>query len=592
MKATYIIATIFALIGLGIVIGCQDDDLATSETSTTISADAQYMALSISMGSTSTREASSTTVEYETAGTSGIECYISASKSVLLFYGSDYNYLTYGVLNSDITSGTDDGWAVNDNNETTSIDSVVTVSVTPVSVTPSYVLCVFNYGDSWQSDLVGESYSAVKTVTTEAIPSKAGEFVISNAVINGNSTLSHLVTIEQKNLCSSEDEAKNNAVTIYVEREIAKVRIGIDSSNKNLNAIEESSGSYYAAIDTLTYKSYDKDNAATDTCTVAVTVNIKGWNVNATNSSGYVTKNYNGSESTWNTYPWYDSNFPYSLLWAVDANYTSTDGYTNGLEYLSWNDIAEGGCITDSIYIHENTAQIASSSTEYNTATKTVVTPAVVVAGELSLKGLFTSSEIDVDTLFKCNGMLYDSLAIIQLLLDNVELYTAATNGTRLAASNTALSFKRVDKDTDENAYNSGKVVVDSFYTTVNGTAYSEVYDKDGSKVNSVADALNALSWIKNGDDYMVTRYADNQCFYQALIQQISSSQDATNGPVYGVVRNNLYELTLGTISGLGNAVNDPNEEITIIPGGDSEFYMACKVYILKWVSHSQTIDF
>ena len=580
MKATYIIATIFALIGLGIVIGCQDDDLATSETSTTISADAQYMALSISMGSTSTR--SSTTVDGYESAVDTIESYIDASKSVLLFYDEAGGYLTYGTLTSNI------GWT---DGESNAVDSSVLVSLTPVSVTPSYVLCVFNYGDSWQNDLVGKDYDEAKIVTTETTPSKAGEFVISNAVINGNSTLSHLVGITADNLCSTEEEAQSNPVTVYVEREIAKVRIGIDSSNKNLNAIEESSGSYYAAIDTLTYKSYDKDNAATDTCTVAVTVNIKGWNVNATNSSGYVTKNYNGSESTWNTYPWYDSNFPYSLLWAVDANYTSTDGYTNGLEYLSWNDIADGGC-ADSLYIHENTADYAWTSS-YNSADgDTVVTPAVVVAGELSLKGLFTSSEIDVDTLFKCNGMLYDSLAIIQLLLDNVELYTAATNGTRLAASNTALSFKRVDKDTDENAYNSGKVVVDSFYTTVNGTAYSEVYDKDGSKVNSVADALNALSWIKNGDDYMVTRYADNQCFYQALIQQISSSQDATNGPVYGVVRNNLYELTLNSISGLGNAVNDPDEEITTIPQEDNTFYMACKVYILKWVSHSQTIDF
>ena len=581
MKATYIIATIFALIGLGIVIGCQDDDLATSETSTTISADAQYMALSISMGTTSTRGGTGVEdLDYE-SGVGSTENYIDASKSVLLFYDEAGGYLTYGTLTSNI------GWTTA---EQSAVDSSVLVSLTPVSVTPSYVLCVFNYGDDWQGDLVGKDYGEAKKVTTETTPSKAGEFVISNAVINGNSTLSHLVGITSDNLCSTESEAQQNPVEVYVEREIAKVRIGLGSSSDK-NAIKASGTDTIAVVDTLTYRTYiSEGDSVTTGDKVAVTVTIKGWSVNATNPKGYVTKNYNDSESKFTNYPWYDKNNPYSLLWAVDANYTSTDGYTTDLEYLSWNDIADGGC-ADSLYIHENTADYAWTS-GYNSADgDTVVTPAVVVAGELGIAYTDGSKtdEITAETLYKCNGILYDSLGIVQTLITNLGLYTDANTTTRFSVGNGlgSISFTRVSTDTNVNAYNAGRVVVAACDST------TTLYKADGTQFSGeLADTLNALSYIKSGDAYMLTRYVDNKCYYQALIQQISSSQDSDDGPVYGVVRNNLYKLTLNSISGLGNAVNDPDEDITTIPQEDNTFYMACKVYILKWVSHSQTIDF
>ena len=586
MKATYIIATIFALIGLGIVIGCQDDDLATSETSTTISADAQYMALSISMGTTSTRGGTGVgDLEYE-SGVGSTENYIDASKSVLLFYDEAGGYLTYGTLTSNI------GWT---DAEQSAVDSSVLVSLTPVSVTPSYVLCVFNYGSSWQSDLVGKDYEVAKKVTTETIPSEAGEFVISNAVINGSTTLSHLVGITSKNLCSTESEAQENPVEVYVEREIAKVRIGLGSSTSSTdgNVIKQSGNDIIAVVDTLTYRTYiSTGDSVTTGDKVAVTVTIKGWSVNAQNPSGYVTKNYNESENKFTNYPWYDSSNPYSLLWAVDANYTSDEGYTTGLEYLSWNDIAEGGC-ADSLYIHENTADYAWTS-GYNSADgDTVVTPAVVVAGELGIAYTDGSKtdKITAETLYKCNGILYDSLGIVQTLITNLGLYTDAGATKRFSVGNglSSISFKRVSTDTNVNAYNAGRVVV----AACDSAASTTLYTSDGTQfTGELADTLNALSYIKSGDAYMLTRYVDNMCYYQALIQQISSSQDSDDGPVYGVVRNNLYELTLNSISGLGNAVNDPDEDITTIPQEDNTFYMACKVYILKWVSHSQTIDF
>ena len=58
----------------------------------------------------------------------------------------------------------------------------------------------------------------------------------------------------------------------------------------------------------------------------------------------------------------------------------------------------------------------------------------------------------------------------------------------------------------------------------------------------------------------------------------------------YGVVRNHYYKLTVNSITKLGTAVYNPDEEI--VPNMDPEtYYVGAQVNILSWKVVNQSVD-
>ena len=68
---------------------------------------------------------------------------------------------------------------------------------------------------------------------------------------------------------------------------------------------------------------------------------------------------------------------------------------------------------------------------------------------------------------------------------------------------------------------------------------------------------------------------------------------DADKNPLYGIIRNHLYDITIKSITGLGTPVANTKSGKEIIPDipVDEETYLAAEVKILKYKVVKNEVD-
>jgi len=90
-----------------------------------------------------------------------------------------------------------------------------------------------------------------------------------------------------------------------------------------------------------------------------------------------------------------------------------------------------------------------------------------------------------------------------------------------------------------------------------------------------------------NGVVEPANKYAKGQMYYAIPIEHYGNAVDnpTDKNPLegnYGVVRNNFYKVSIGTIKSLGHGIDDVNEPI--VPGDRKKpYYLAAKINILSW---------
>lgn len=90
-------------------------------------------------------------------------------------------------------------------------------------------------------------------------------------------------------------------------------------------------------------------------------------------------------------------------------------------------------------------------------------------------------------------------------------------------------------------------------------------------------------------------KYTEGRMYYAIPIEHFGSATTAGSNPDplegnYGVVRNNFYQVNIGTIKSLGHGIEDVTEPI--VPGDRKKpFYIAAKINILSWQLATQTAD-
>lgn len=155
---------------------------------------------------------------------------------------------------------------------------------------------------------------------------------------------------------------------------------------------------------------------------------------------------------------------------------------------------------------------------------------------------------------------------------------------------------------TDEKGYADGYVtlipttscpqlyVIDTDTTTNPG--YNPAVAK--SEYRAVTDRDLALGFLGSVIE-PANKYTKGRMYYAIPIEHFGKATTAGTEPEplegnYGVVRNNFYKVSIGTIKSLGHGIDDVDEPI--VPGDHKKpYYIAAKINILSWQIATQTAD-
>ena len=589
-----------AIIAIIALVSCAKNETVTTTTDelTTTDGSTRYMSVTMTMG-TGTKAST-----YEIG--SDAENSVTLSNCGFLFYDEDGSYVTYGELATDSFTSQESG-AIEDISD-------ATVILGPSLLSPTYVLVVFNYPD-WKN-LMGYTYEHVQSVIYASTPNTStdGSFTMASAgqldTENTDSPYTNLTDVSEY-IKTDESEAEGSPVTLYVERQVAKVTISPQTTETSADTyiLGSSTEGYYADLeDGVTYIDYDSENGKITTSDVPVRININGWAVNVTNSESYLVKAYDSNYDD-NTYADEISTEFSSYLWAKDINYDYTEDNpdTTGITYLTYGKIGE--CSTDAIYTHENTVNsTGQSATSANTSGYTAITPTVVVAAAVTLDVDKNETDYEVPAtsdgttadLYMNGGIIFSKDGITATALEEItsSYKTSDDNGSSFRTltpddvSVTYTAYTGSDATTNSGVYVVGSVDVGStaIYTSTDGSNYTAATGVS----SDLLDALNNTSFLAVGTNTTtgattgLKYYNAGKCYYQAVIEHT-----AGESTLKGIVRNHSYQITLNTISGIGGPVTSNDDSLEVIPGEDNEVnYLAAEINILSWISQSQTVDF
>lgn len=404
----------------------------------------------------------------------------------------------------------------------------------------------------------GESYatwSANADNATAAYTNTDYIFMANAPKYTGTST-EPTTLVPVANICASREQAEAKAATtVYVERGLAKV------------TMQKFNPDGYA-IAAGTYKG-DK-------------VEITAWKLDVTNKSTFPVHQTAGLSTAftdiWSTSRFYDgdNNTFKRVYWGVDPNYNDAkyqvlDNCKEAFNMISKNDI--NGVAGVAQYCLENTFDLANMMQGQTTRVvfKAVFTPKDFVTGQ---------------TFYKIGNN------------------TAIWNATNLAQQIKTVALKAMNiTNADERA----KYSVDlSKGTNISGkaglhkiTADNITFTGEGtSKVTEdVVNAINdKLGLTKTG----ISTYLNGEAYYIARIKHFNEMTHWNAGEAYGiengkylgrygVLRNNWYDLSVNSISGLGYP--EVPEVKPNMPDDENEQFINVEVKILDWAKRSQNID-
>ena len=414
---------------------------------------------------------------------------------------------------------------------------------------------------------------------------KTDYFFMANAPMHTGTSTEPTTLVDVKNICASREEAQaKTATTVYVERGLAKVTM------KNFDA------NYPIAAGT-----YKDDN-----------VKIVNWQLDVTNKSTFPihqTGTQTGTLMTnwdqiWNTDRFYDKdNGTFKrVYWGTDPNYSGNKLYEGtttpapaktALEYCqeNFNMITNAQVLGEAgddkpQYCLENTFDLDNMKQGQTTRVvfKAVYTPKALVG--------------KTDKTFYKIG-------------NNTAIWTATTLSQHILA--VALTAMGITDATEQAKYGvdlsagtniGGKaglhLIAKENITFHNGTATpattSQVTDDIVDKINEKLGLKKEGGKITTG----ISTYLNGEAYYIARIKHFNELTHWTAGSAYGsdndkylgrygVLRNNWYELSVKTISGLGYP--EVPEVKPNVPDDENDQYINVEVKILDWAKRTQDID-
>lgn len=410
---------------------------------------------------------------------------------------------------------------------------------------------------TWSAD--ASKVNAEKYASTDGI-------FMANAPKYTGTTTEPTTLVPIANVCASREEAQAKvATTVYVERGLAKVTMQ-----------NYTDGGYTVAEGT--YKG-DK-------------VEIKNWQLDVINKSTFPVHQTGdlstGFAAIWSTPRFYDGgNQSFKrVYWGVDPNYSGATlqnltACKKAFTMIGKNDIKGKTGNDHPQYCLENTFDLANMMQGQTT--------------RVVFKAVYTPSAL-VDATDKTFYKIGNNTAI--WTKDNLEKQIHTVAVTAMGITNADEQAKYVVKldATDNNiSGEAGQHLIKAENITYTGEGTSLVNPNVVNTINEKLGLKEEGGKITSG----IATYLDGVTYYIARIKHFNELTPWTAGEGYGtkndkylgrygVLRNNWYDLSVTSISGLGYP--DVPEVKPTVPDDENEQYINVEVKILDWAKRSQQI--
>lgn len=372
----------------------------------------------------------------------------------------------------------------------------------------------------------------------------------------------------------------NAATTIHVERGLAKVTVASFPTDKS------PSGTKYTAdkVDITAWK-LDVTNKSTFPIhkTADLTTNFASiWSA-STEAAPSTGRFVDGTNTAFKRVHWgIDPNYSDNKYYAGDATTspekTALDCCKDAFNMITKDQVVGAAGEANPQYCLENTFDLNNMKQGQTTRVvfKATYTPDGFHKGDTFYKignstDLWDETNLIAQITAKAADVLGVASSAITVDLDATENDIKNNAGTKLLVK--------------ENVKNGG--------TAVNDAQIADINAKLGLKAAGT-DPIVGIATYKSGESYYIARikhfgdltpWAEGQETY-------GTNNDAYNTKYlgrYGVLRNNWYELTIGSVSGPGTPdvpTIKPNE-----PDDESYKYISVSVKILSWAKRSSTVD-
>lgn len=482
----------------------------------------------------------------------------------ILIFDKDGKFVTSAQL------GTMNPWTpVKTDGVTTA--AITTVQLSGVSVGGDYQALVLlnNDVDATTSKVTlpatGTSYATwsadASKINAEKYASTDGIFMANAPKYTGTST-EPTTLVKVANVCASREEAQAKAATtVYVERGLAKVTM----QNFTTNGYTVAEG---------TYKN-DK-------------VEIKNWQLDVTNKSTFPVHQTGdlstGFTAIWSTPRFYDGgNKSFKrVYWGVDPNYSGATlqnlaACKKAFTMIDKDDITGKTGNEHPQYCLENTFDLSNMMQGQTTR---VVFKAVYTPNALARTTEKTFYKIGNNTAIWAKANL------------EKQIHTVAVTAMGITdADEQAKYVVKLDATGNNISGAAGQHLIKAENITYTGKA------SDSKVTETVVNTINeklGLSEVAG-----IATYLDGVTYYIARIKHFNELTPWTAGEGYGtengkylgrygVLRNNWYDLSVTSISGLGYP--DVPEVKPTVPDDENEQFINVEVKILSWAKRSQQI--
>ena len=545
------------------LVGCSSSDDLTPNGNEGNQTGAAYASFRINLPTTS-----GTRADDPTPGTpsfdEGTAKEYEVKNGTILIFDKDGKYVTSAQL------GTMNPWTpVKTDGVTTA--AITTVQLSGVKVGGSYQALVLlnNDVDATTSKVTlpatGTPYATwsakASNVNAEKYASTDGIFM-ANAPMYTGTTTEPTTLVPIANVCASREEAQAKvATTVYVERGLAKVTM------QNLT-----DGGYTVAEGT-----YKNDK-----------VEIKNWQLDVTNKSTFPVHQTGdlstGFTAIWSTPRFYDGgNQSFRrVYWGVDPNYSGAtlqnlEACKKAFTMIGKNDIKGKTGNDHPQYCLENTFDLSNMMQGQTTRVvfKAVYTP----------KALEGTTE---KTFYKIgnNTAIWKEADLKQ------QIKTVALNAMKITdAAEQAKYVVKLDATENNISGAAGQHLIKAENITYTGDA------ADDKVSPTVVNTINEKLGLSEAAG--IATYLDGVTYYIARIKHFNELTPWTAGEGYGtkndkylgrygVLRNNWYDLSVTSISGLGYP--EVPEVKPTVPDDENEQYINVEVKILSWAKRSQSI--
>lgn len=444
--------------------------------------------------------------------------------------------------------------------------ATATVKLTGVEVGGSYKALVLLNNDvdatttKVKLPTSGESYSTWSATAANATAAytKTDYIFMANAPMYTGTSTEPTTLVPVANICASREQAEAQpANTVYVERGLAKVTM--QKFNDDGYAI--AAGTYEGGK-----------------------VEIKAWQLDVTNKSTFPVHQTDGLmtawDQIWNTGRFFDaiSSMFQRVYWGKDPNYS--DGTLQNLEACkdAFNMITKDKVVGEAgnenpQYCLENTFDLDNMKQGQTTRVvfKAVFTPKDFTTGQ-------TFYKIGNNTAIWSEENLAQQIKTVALKAMNItDAAEQAKYGVDLSKGTNISGVAGQHKIAAENITYTGEGE-----SKVKPDVVSAINDKLGLKETGISTYLN-------GEAYYIARIKHfNELTHWNAGETYGIANDKYLGR-YGVLRNNWYDLSVNSISGLGYP--DVPEVKPEMPDDENEQYINVEVKILDWAKRSQNID-